>query len=127
MCQVSGASGVCRLEPERANDGIGRMLLLLHGKVLDAHQHPQSQPDHQTRNMALIGFNTTARIIIDVMEGDGEDTGGRIIPLCCFYSTRAARGRMQERSRVLVGDERLCRDVDVLLHAERRYRKMWIF
>lgn len=75
--------------------------------------------------MASIGLDSACTIILDVMEYDSDDRG-LVIPICCFYSIRAARRRVQERSRLLV-DGGLSRDVDVLLRAEGRYRETWVF
>lgn len=102
-----------------------RLLLRLHGSVLDTYQEPQSEAERQGRNVASIGFGSASRIILDVVEHDGEDTG-LVMPICCFYSIRAARRRIQEGNGFL-GDRRLSREIDVLLHAEEKYRQAWIF
>ena len=65
-------------------------------------------------------LRTACRILLDVLECDGEDAALGM-PICCFYSIRAARRRMQERDEFAV-DERLSRDVAVLLRAEEKYR-----
>jgi len=107
------------------NGNIDRLLLLLHGSVLDTLQYPKSETDHQKKPMSWIGLDMVCRMILDVKQLHGEEKAP-IMPICSFYNLWAARKRMQERNTPVV-DEVLSRDIDSLLDAEEEYRKTWVF
>jgi hypothetical protein len=65
------------------------------------------------------------RMTLDVAEFHSEGKA-QIMPICRFYNLRAARKRMQEKSKLVV-DEVLSRDIDRLLRAENKYRDIWAF
>ena len=108
-----------------ANGNIDRLLFLLHGSILDTLQYPTSETDHQKRDMSWIGLDMVCRMVVDVAQLHDEEKAP-IMPICSFYSLRAARKRMQERNKLVV-DEALSRDIDSLLGAEEEYRKTWVF
>ncbi len=108
-----------------ANGKIDRLLFLLHESVLDTLRYPESDLDHQKRDIARIGLDMVCRMTLDVAQWHGEEKA-QIMPICCFYNLRAVRKCMQERNK-LVGDEVLSRDIDSLLRAEEKYRKTWVF
>ena len=108
-----------------ANGNMDRLLFLLHGSVLDTLQYPKSETDHQKRDISWIGLDMVCRITLDVADWHGEENA-QILPICGFYNLRAARKRMQERTKTAV-DEALSRDIDTLLRAEENYSKTWVF
>ena len=70
----------------------------------------------------MIGLSSACRIVLDVLECDGDGTE-LVMSLCCFYSMREARRWIQEG----MVNEGLSRDVDTLLRAEENYCKRWVF
>lgn len=108
-----------------ANGNVNRLLFLLHGSVLDTLQHPKSETDHQKRDMSWSGLDMVCRMVLDVTQWHGEGKAP-IMPICSYYTLRAARKRMQERNKLVV-DEALSRDIDSLLSAEEEYLKTWVF
>lgn len=107
-----------------ANGKVDRLLFLLHGSVLDTLRYPKNETDHQKRDMSCIGLDMVCRMILDVAQWYDEDKAPTM-PICCFYTLRAARTRMQERYKLVI-DEALSRDIDSLMGAEERYCKTWV-
>lgn len=103
---------------------MNRQLLLLHASVLDAQPHPRSE-DRRRVEIASLGLNSACRIVLDVLESE-RGREGLLMPICCFYSIRDARRSIQGRNGFRA-DERLAREVETLLGAERQYSETWTF
>lgn len=101
-----------------------RQLLFLHASVLDGRPHPRSE-DRRRMDIASLGLSSACRIVLDVLESE-RDREGLAMPICCFYSIREARRSIQGRNG-FKADERLARDVETLLGAEKQYSETWTF
>lgn len=123
MCQVSENIRSRALE-QFGNSSMSRQLFLLHSSVLGTRPHPQSE-DRRKADIASMGLSTACRIVLDVLECE-RDQPGLVMPICCFYNAREARRSIQRRDAPWA-DERMARDVETLLDAERRYSETWAF
>ena len=102
-----------------------RMLHLLHQTVLDVLRHPESEDDHQRRDISWAALNFVCKMQVDFTDWQHEEKA-RMIPICCIYNLRVARDHMQERNR-LVMDPAMSLEIDRLFRADDDYRKTWVF
>lgn len=100
-----------------------RLLFLLHQSVLKQLRRSDSEVDHERVDISQTALDWLCRMVLDLVETQGQGTGPTM-PICCFYNLQAARRCMQERKRKVM-DAETC-DVEKLLRAEEGYRETWI-
>lgn len=101
------------------------MLHLLHKTVIDVLRHPESEDDHQRRDISWAALDFVCKMQVDFTDWQYEEKA-RMLPICCIYNIRAARDHMQERNRIVM-DQTVSRELDRLSRAEDDYRKTLVF
>lgn len=95
--------------------------------VLNILQCPTSESDHQSKEMASSGLAMVCRMTLRFAKLYLETKEPTVlVPICSLYNLRAARKRMQEQN-AIGGDDISSHDIDILLAAEEKYYKAWVF
>lgn len=100
------------------------MLLLLHGSILDMNWSPESEDDIRQREASIMALGMVCTMTLDAAPFHSDDKFCTMVPICSYYSIRAARERLQQQYK---RSDKLCSDIETLLRAEDAYRKTWTF